>query len=289
MKDSRYEEALERAKQGLPIDEVFPKLKESENERIRQCIGLSLTDVDEQRFKDFGTTLKECLAYLEKQKVNTDGDFGRGYNCGYEACLHSHGAEWFEKQEEPRYTKRNALFDKCVENCDPEIMKRVSDEIDARLQKEQKPLTTEETELNSLAFLEQMGYTCIPPGKEQKPAECIPDSVKFEEGFKTGRELGFREGVESVKPIEWSEEDIDKMVETRARKSGATKSEIAFYRAGIEDTLKTIRPSWKPSEDEERLINTSISFLKDFADKGYENAIECIDWLKSKLNGDSGK
>ena len=43
------------------------------------------------------------------------------------------------------------------------------------------------------------------------------------------------------------------------------------------------------SEDEERLINTSISFLKDFADKGYENAVECIDWLKSKLNGNPGK
>lgn len=47
--------------------------------------------------------------------------------------------------------------------------------------------------------------------------------------------------------------------------------------------------NWKPSEDEERLINTAISFLKDFADKGYENAVECIDWLKSKLNGNSGK
>lgn len=48
-------------------------------------------------------------------------------------------------------------------------------------------------------------------------------------------------------------------------------------------------PHWKPSKDEERLINTSISFLKDFADKGYENAVECIDWLKSKLNGNTGK
>ena len=40
-----------------------------------------------------------------------------------------------------------------------------------RLQKEQKHLSTEETELNSLAFLEQMGYTCIPPQKEQKPIQ----------------------------------------------------------------------------------------------------------------------
>ena len=50
-----------------------------------------------------------------------------------------------------------------------------------------------------------------------------------------------------------------------------------------------LQPHWKPSEDEERLIKTSISFLKDFADKGYENAVECIDWLKSKLNGDACK
>lgn len=44
------------------------EMQESEDERIRKCIGMALTDVDEQRFKDFGTTLKDCLAYLERQK-----------------------------------------------------------------------------------------------------------------------------------------------------------------------------------------------------------------------------
>lgn len=49
---------------------------------------------------------------------------------------------------------------------------------------------------------------CNVPSKavfRQKPTECIPDSVKFEEGFKTGKELGFREGVKSVKLAEWSD------------------------------------------------------------------------------------
>lgn len=46
-------------------------------------------------------------------------------------------------------------------------------------QKEQKPLSTEETELNSIAFLEQLGYTCIPPGAEQKPTEW--DEVDYDE------------------------------------------------------------------------------------------------------------
>ena len=39
------------------------------------------------------------------------------------------------------------------------------------------------------------------------------------------------------------------------------------------------RNSW--SKDDERLRKTTILFLKDFADKGYENAVECIDWLKT--------
>jgi len=36
------------------------------------------------------------------------------------------------------------------------------------------------------------------------------------------------------------------------------------------------------SKDDERLRKTTISFLKEFADKGYENAFECIDWLKKQ-------
>lgn len=80
----------------------------------------------------------------------------------------------------------------------------------------------------------------------------------------------------------WSEED-EKIMQTMIKEGDLKPSEIAW--------LKSLRPqpNWKPSKDEERLINTSISFLKDFADKGYENAVECIDWLKSKLNGNSGK
>ena len=67
--------------------------------------------------------------------------------------------------------------------------------------------------------------------EKQKPVECIPDSVKFNEGFKTGRELGFREGVESVKPAEWSEEDNIGWDEafacvTRAEKAAKNEEEL---------------------------------------------------------------
>jgi len=46
-------------------------------------------------------------------------------------------------------------------------------------------------------------------------------------------------------------------------------------------TAESIFPELKKSEDE-RLRKNTIAFLKDFADKGYENAVECIDWLEKQ-------
>lgn len=65
----KYEEALERARKGMPIDEVFPELKESEDERIRK----ELLEVIRHCYEDGGYTLctddyKKYSTYLEKQK-----------------------------------------------------------------------------------------------------------------------------------------------------------------------------------------------------------------------------
>ena len=37
------------------------------DEDIKSCIQMCLTDANEHRFKDYGTNLKDCLAWLEKQ------------------------------------------------------------------------------------------------------------------------------------------------------------------------------------------------------------------------------
>ena len=39
----------------------------------------------------------------------------------------------------------------------------------------------------------------------------------------------------------------------------------------------------KKSENDERLRDTTIAFLEEFKAKGYENAVECIDWLSSQV------
>lgn len=36
------------------------------------------------------------------------------------------------------------------------------------------------------------------------------------------------------------------------------------------------------NKDDERLRKTTMAFLKDFAEQGYENAVECIDWLEKQ-------
>ena len=48
------------------IEALVSKWK-STDEDIKNCIGMCLTDANEQRFKDYGTNLKDCLAWLEKQ------------------------------------------------------------------------------------------------------------------------------------------------------------------------------------------------------------------------------
>ena len=42
------------------------------DDEIRSCIGMCLTDANEKRFKDFHTSLKECLSWLEKQGEQKD-------------------------------------------------------------------------------------------------------------------------------------------------------------------------------------------------------------------------
>ena len=157
------EEALERARQGLPMDQVFPELSMSEDERIRK-------DIIHFILYKVGNRLDE----------ETEHKF----------------ITWLEKQ------------------------------------KEQKPLSTEETEWNSIAFLEQLGYTCIPPGAEQKPAE-------------------------------WSEEDEktrSNLMSLLANMRGNRITEETYQK--YYPWLKALRPSWKPSDEQIRPLEYAIDYFK---------------------------
>ena len=142
--EKKYKEALERAKK-LTSDMttlqkirefIFPELAESEGERIRRKMIEHLKSKTKETWCNM--PVKDIIAYLEKQKepvVDKEGMYyylgGKFIYCGYPATEENPlTLLQQEKQKEPHYTKRNALFDKCVENCDPKTVEEVNKRVD---------------------------------------------------------------------------------------------------------------------------------------------------------------
>lgn len=178
-------------------------------------------------------------------------------------------------------------------------------------QKERGPLTKEEeyTLQRIIEHLEDEGclqswidllydiYN-LPYGK-QKPAECIEDSVKFEEGFKAGRESGLRDGQKYVlnnldsyglcKSAKWSEEDETRLTNILIMLKEYvihhySKDDVNKSVGWLENRAKFLRPvkqEWS-EEDEKRIqsILFSIGYCKEeYPDK--KNYSKDINWLKS--------
>lgn len=72
------------------------------------------------------------------------------------------------------------------------------------------------------------------------------------------------------KMIDWLEKQGDK--DELIKELGEYKAK--YTQEVLEKHLRTM------NKDDERLRKTTIAFLKDFAEQGYENAVECIDWLE---------
>ena len=119
MDEKEYNEAFKRAKElhetgnaltKQQMEIVFPQLAESEDERVRRTLVEYFGPAAQLDFIR-GVPIQKIRDWLEKQKINTEGAFGRGYDCGYEACLNSDGAEWFEKQKEQKSDVKDPFDD----------------------------------------------------------------------------------------------------------------------------------------------------------------------------------
>lgn len=366
-KAKAYDEALKRAKkynidgahayQGTVVKLISPELKESEDEKIMKRIHLCLDEcVHSDIIRDYERD--ECLAYLKKQKESlhisetckenpdsfTDDEKIRKdiiHYILYKATDISEEQEhswitYLEKQKEPHYTKRNALFDKCVENCDPEVMQSVSDEVDEMLRKEQKPVDYEEElekcRKNPLYFFDKYVKIKMKPAewsekdslhlanavlsaeKEWGNESCtatwlkslperfnLPPKQKWSE--KTGKLCleaasllsDYAEGVEmnsplgqkiqrahtflldlyheafypktynprpDILPAEWSEEDKETL-EKLHRLLVICRGEKKFIQEAdynkMDNLLKSLRPSWKPSEEQMKALQNAVA------------------------------
>ena len=87
----------------------------------------------------------------------------------------------------------------------------------------------------------------------QKSSEQDSEEVfdKIDKSFRKGREVGFQEGVESVKSTEWSEED-DRVFEFAIARVEIYERDFLHGNNEMSERLKALhpRPSWKPSDEQ---------------------------------------
>lgn len=261
----RYEEALERAKQGMPMDEVFPELKESEGERIRKALLWHLkADVD---FVSNGVTKAECLAWLEKLRENPKSADSISSDCASDAKL-----------EIPSDYPIGFPFDSEVKNtmCDvaqgdrdwknPEDVKFCSDRLLAIVhdalekQKEQKPVHTAKEmwkEMRLEVYAQASGNRHEPNYSDDSTkmfSLCDIDEIFEKIGDST---VGSQ-------PEEWSKKD-ESYLQTVINEMEANKKEALEYEHKKYDTiilwLKSFRSrpktsdNWKPSEEQMEALN----------------------------------
>ena len=262
------------------------KLAESEDERIRKAL-----------IEVFKEKLERGFEWVE-------------YGIPNRSVL-----SWLEKQKEPHFTKRNALFDKCVENCDPEIMKRVSDEVDAMLQKEKKSVQSNAEKeyvrtLKSLIsdflrgkeevdreYYQQIFDWLDGRHIEQKPAEWGKNDTVFlneitdffeNKTVRLQHDLdmyarwlkSLPEGFNLQPKQEWSEDIIQKAV----KEVGLTQHQIDWFKTNV----FPLKVEW--SEEDEGELQNAIDALEFLGKKGvyksesgYDAALQAASWLENLL------
>lgn len=200
---------LEKHKETLHIQETCKENPDSftdEGERVRAVILKLVLGMRDEIFTtaDKSVTKPKVLAWLEKQKEQpTNEEMLRTLRVEYEKGVADTIAKYEQKEHSMSaeevlaraglkpYKDGNQWcilagdniqdgicgFGDTIDDALYEFLKEVLIMANSPQLKEQKPLSTEETELNSLAFLSQMGYTCIPPKKEHQNNSDAPKNA----------------------------------------------------------------------------------------------------------------
>lgn len=294
--EKKYNEALERARKlsvdgyldAIAVEEIFPELAESEDERMcKRCIDI-LRKVSAYSGEEYlGVEIADCITGLQALRKNQKElfKFGRGlyyYDgknatyCGYpvtEENPHDFDTGQQEKQKESLHISETCKDD------DERIRKWIINLI--KEVEYDEDWCVKSVDCNkAVAYLEKQ--------KEQKPAEWSKEdenkierlaflvSIAAEKEMISSEEcIDLRRLVKSYHPQskkEWSEEDekmIDdlikffneKLVILGEAKNAENTVQYISYKKVI-DWLKSLRPSWRPSEEQIYSLGTVV--------KGYD-------------------
>lgn len=223
--DHKYEEALERARKGMPIDEVFPELKESKDERIRkELIGHCQDLVRMNKGDEVLLSIYEpWIAYLERQKEQKPiEDVVKDITKNKETAT--------------RFLKSAGIMDE-------------NGELAEMYRSEQQPAEWSEEDKEKLDFVISV---CI---DAQRPSGCAEGSVYYNKLNEAQKWL------KSLRPQpkqEWSEEDekiYNKALDAIYYKDCNEKDDVISALNDLCDLIsrkrKVIPPyaHWKPSEE----------------------------------------
>ena len=287
---------LEKQKESLHIQETCKENADSftdEDERVRAVILKLVLGMRDEIFTtaDKLVTKPKVLDWLKKQKKQPKEELVYRLN----GLMQDYIKEGKDDEEKEHRLKCYQLFWDALE--DTNFLEK----------KEQKPhleLKAGKWYICHRAYCARADHLTV---KEGERFMCEKDGIVkgfvIKEPEKYFKECSAPEPVEKdQKPAEWSEED-DKIASTilnllcsqvtyvtgQGTTSGKQYPTYAKERDWFEKRFKSLRPQSHWTREDEHQAEVAIAFLKDYADKGYENAVCCIDWIKSKLNGNTGK
>ncbi len=279
----------------LKINEIVdmlndePELRESEDERIRKAIIELLKEVGRD---DTGISenVKCMIAYLEKQKEQKLHLTVSGKEV-YKICPRCKSR--MIRDDSKVYTSMPPQYGYECPKCGETEFDTVK--YDNPEMEEQKPAEypmtpskcfklvewSNEFEETLNTFLFNFAHS---PSEDCEPKEHIKEHAdkilkaaykelraRLEQDIFEAKQEGIRDGIASVKPAEWSEED-EKNLEL------VTDCVYEFYpdpvmKYKLKDWLKHLRPSWKPSEEQMKALK--VAFRKDGDDK-YRSTINSL-------------
>ena len=220
----RYEKALECAKLGMSVEEIFPELRESEDEKIRKAISYAIA----QSTHSDGTLIngvnqEDAIAWLEKQKdivpvvvPEQEWDCQMAYSEGYRKGMESvKPAEWSEEDERHRQWILECLADGARKV--PEYAEQYQSAFNW---------------LKSLPYQTSFNLGELVNGSEGGIAEEIKSCIEdcYEKGYITIRDLNSYES--------WL--TLYKDFELELEKAYKNRDEVV-YRRGYEDGVKSVR------------------------------------------------
>ena len=294
----KYKEALEKARAGKSIEEIFPELKESEDERIRNRLieAIKSSAQFEDAIQRLGLSWPSVLAWLEKQKENPKSNDFIPSDCVSDVKCEDRWhkvADSFPNSSREvickdaignffigRYYKGSNSWevsmyddiDKSNEDNPPVVMWC---DIPSEKQKEQKPILSAEESLGiSQEEYNKIVDECIyGEQKEQKLAddkdfEDKTVNVRMITDSETGEKYPFVSYKDQLqKPAEWSEEEVGHLY-TLARyiKSKGYEDDGEFLE-GVANKLKRIRPQPKQewSEEDINMFGSILSTLSVYS------------------------